>query len=29
MTANPNGGEVQRYSYWINKDLIESVIAKA
>jgi DNA mismatch repair protein MutH len=29
MTINPNGGEVQKYGYWINKDLIEKVIAEA
>ena len=28
MTPNPNGGEVQKYGYWINKDFIESVIAE-
>lgn len=29
MTANPNGGVVQKYGYWINKDLIEHVIRDA
>lgn len=27
LTPNPNGGMVQKYGYWINKDFIETIIA--